>query len=120
MTNTYFRWLSPETLKYGKFSPKTDVWSFGITMWEIYSGGQEPYGMVQDNREVRRGVIEQRLKVSIPQDMPAMMQPLMLNCLAYNPDSRPTFHDLNMQLSSFKVTPANATFSGKLKEFLHL
>uniref|UniRef100_A0A1I7VVI0 Tyrosine-protein kinase n=1 Tax=Loa loa TaxID=7209 RepID=A0A1I7VVI0_LOALO len=60
MKNVPVRWLSPETLKYGCFSSKTDVWSFGITVWEIYSGGQEPYTEIQDNKELRRGVIEQR------------------------------------------------------------
>ncbi|MCP9258082.1 Spermatocyte protein spe-8 [Dirofilaria immitis] len=56
------------------FSSKTDVWSFGITIWEIYSGGQEPYAEIQDNKDLRRGVIEQRLKICSPTGMPPAMQ----------------------------------------------
>ncbi|VDK88971.1 unnamed protein product [Onchocerca ochengi] len=102
MKNVPVRWLSPETLKHGYFSSKTDVWSFGITIWEIYSGGQEPYAEIQDNKELRRGVIDQRLKICSPFGMPPMMQQIMFSCLAYDPENRPTFRELNAKFSAIR------------------
>ena len=45
-------WYAPESLVQYKFTSKSDVWSFGITMWEIYTFGQFPYGSMP-NEEVR-------------------------------------------------------------------
>ena len=37
------RWMSPESITYGKFTLESDVWSFGVVLWEIYSYGKQPY-----------------------------------------------------------------------------
>uniref|UniRef100_A0A3Q3WSM5 Protein kinase domain-containing protein n=1 Tax=Mola mola TaxID=94237 RepID=A0A3Q3WSM5_MOLML len=37
------KWSPPEVLHYSKYSSKSDVWSFGVVMWEIYSGGRTPF-----------------------------------------------------------------------------
>lgn len=38
------KWYAPESYNYGNFSHKSDVWSFGVTIWEMYSFGEIPYG----------------------------------------------------------------------------
>lgn len=38
------KWYAPESYNYGTFSHKSDVWSFGVTIWEMYSFGDIPYG----------------------------------------------------------------------------
>lgn len=37
------KWYAPECINYYKFSSKSDVWSFGVLMWEAFSYGQKPY-----------------------------------------------------------------------------
>ena len=52
------RWMAPEAIIYGKFTIATDVWSFGIVMWEVFTYGQQPYvGMT--NEEVIKFVTKQ-------------------------------------------------------------
>ena len=45
------RWMSPESILYGKFTVETDVWAFGILLWEVFTFGQQPYFGLQ-NEEV--------------------------------------------------------------------
>ena len=52
------RWMAPECIVHGKFTVATDVWSFGVVMWEVFTYGQQPYvGMT--NEEVIKFVIKQ-------------------------------------------------------------
>ena len=37
------RWMSPECVAYGHFTSESDVWSYGITLWEIFTYGKQPY-----------------------------------------------------------------------------
>ena len=37
------RWMSPESMKYGKFTTESDVWAFGVVLWEIFSCGKQPH-----------------------------------------------------------------------------
>lgn len=37
------RWMAPESILYGKFTVETDVWAYGILLWEIFTFGQQPY-----------------------------------------------------------------------------
>ena len=37
------RWMSPESMKYGKYTTESDVWAFGVVLWEIFSFGRQPH-----------------------------------------------------------------------------
>lgn len=47
------RWMSPEALLYGRFTLESDVWSFGVVLWEVFTRGKLPY-YGHANEEVRR------------------------------------------------------------------
>ena len=56
------RWMAPEAIVYGKFTTATDVWSFGVVVWEVFTYGQQPYvGMTNEeviNFVTKQGTLE--------------------------------------------------------------
>uniref|UniRef100_A0A8C4GIK9 Tyrosine-protein kinase receptor n=1 Tax=Dicentrarchus labrax TaxID=13489 RepID=A0A8C4GIK9_DICLA len=90
------RWMSPESLKDGVFTTMSDVWSFGVVLWEIATLAEQPYqGM--SNEQVLRFVMEGGL-LDKPDNCPDMFE-LMRMCWQYNPKMRPSFLEI---ISSIK------------------
>ncbi|TRY86714.1 hypothetical protein DNTS_031468 [Danionella cerebrum] len=86
------RWMSPESLKDGVFTTMSDVWSFGVVLWEISTLAEQPYqGM--SNEQVLRFVMEGGL-LDKPQNCPDMLFELMRMCWQYNPKMRPSFLEI--------------------------
>ncbi|RXN38562.1 insulin-like growth factor 1 receptor [Labeo rohita] len=91
------RWMSPESLKDGVFTTMSDVWSFGVVLWEIATLAEQPYqGM--SNEQVLRFVMEGGL-LDKPDNCPDMLFELMRMCWQYNPKMRPSFLEI---ISSIK------------------
>ena len=89
------RWMAYECF-FGKFSVKTDVWAFGITLWEIFTlAKQQPYHDKEDQE-----VIDNALKgkgrslMSKPENCPDEIYEVMLRCWAHDPTKRATFAEL--------------------------
>ncbi|VDP59643.1 unnamed protein product [Heligmosomoides polygyrus] len=87
-------WLAPETMIRGLYSNKSDVWSCGVLMFEVFSNGEVPYKHISKLSEVRREVIFGSLRLKPPRDMPPEDAGIMLSCFENNPLSRPSFDDL--------------------------
>ncbi|XP_057186906.1 insulin-like growth factor 1b receptor [Triplophysa rosa] len=86
------RWMSPESLKDGVFTTMSDVWSFGVVLWEIATLAEQPYqGM--SNEQVLRFVMEGGL-LDKPDNCPDMVFELMRMCWQYNPKMRPSFLEI--------------------------
>uniref|UniRef100_A0A7E4URD2 Tyrosine-protein kinase n=1 Tax=Panagrellus redivivus TaxID=6233 RepID=A0A7E4URD2_PANRE len=97
------KWLAPETLTKGVFNQKTDVWSFGIMMWEIYSRGKkEPYANMS-NTDARKAIVNE-LRLQPPDGTPPEIGELMTSCWKSNPDDRPTFKMLVQKLGGKPAT----------------
>uniref|UniRef100_A0A0K0DF19 Protein kinase domain-containing protein n=1 Tax=Angiostrongylus cantonensis TaxID=6313 RepID=A0A0K0DF19_ANGCA len=60
------KWQAPEVLKNRDYSLKSDVWSFGVLMWEVYSEGSEPYGELTPNA-VKEMVLRNNYRMIIPE-----------------------------------------------------
>ena len=95
------RWMSFECF-YGKFSQKSDVWAFGVTMWEIFTLAKEqPYNDMSDTQIVEdalRG--KNRMTLAKPNMCPLEVYKIMLECWAHNSEQRATFEKL-FQLLTF-------------------
>ncbi|XP_075049385.1 insulin receptor-related protein isoform X2 [Mixophyes fleayi] len=83
------RWMSPESLKDGIFTPYSDVWSFGVVMWEIATLAEQPYqGMA--NEQVLHFVMDNGI-LEKPENCPDRLHELMHWCWQKNPKKRPSF-----------------------------
>jgi serine/threonine protein kinase len=60
-----WKWLSPESLSHMKFSVKSDVWAFGVTVWEIYSAAADPYAGLKFDTEFA-GLLESGMRLQKP------------------------------------------------------
>uniref|UniRef100_A0A8C9M918 Protein kinase domain-containing protein n=1 Tax=Panthera tigris altaica TaxID=74533 RepID=A0A8C9M918_PANTA len=72
------KWTAPEALKHGKFSSKSDVWSFGVLLWEVFSYGRAPYPKMS-LKEVSEAV-EKGYRMEPPEGCPGPIHALMGSC----------------------------------------
>ncbi|CAL8355601.1 unnamed protein product [Lota lota] len=86
------RWMSPESLKDGVFTTMSDVWSFGVVLWEIATLAEQPYQGLS-NEQVLRFVMDGGL-LDKPDNCPDMLFELMRMCWQYNPKMRPAFLEI--------------------------
>ena len=99
VTKFAIKWTAPEALLHNKFSVKSDVWSFGILLYEIITFGRFPYaGMT--NEEVMQK-LEQRYRMPQPKESSYAYYNIMLKCWREEPENRPTFEALQWELEEF-------------------
>uniref|UniRef100_A0A8C7WN05 Tyrosine-protein kinase n=1 Tax=Oryzias sinensis TaxID=183150 RepID=A0A8C7WN05_9TELE len=91
------KWSAPEVIKYSKFSSKSDVWSFGVLMWEVYNEGRLPYEN-RSNSEVVES-LNAGLRLLKPRLASDAVYMLMDWCWKEKPDDRPSFALLLHELS---------------------
>lgn len=96
------RWMPLEAILYNKFSTKSDVWSFGVVLWEIFSFALQPYyGLTHD--EVVRFIKEGKI-LAQPDRTPQQVYELMKQCWHRRPTSRPSFNSLHKTLENMCET----------------
>ncbi|XP_046682989.1 tyrosine-protein kinase Abl isoform X3 [Homalodisca vitripennis] len=92
------KWTAPEGLAYNKFSTKSDVWAFGILLWEIATYGMSPYPGV-DLTDVYH-MLEKGYRMECPPGCPPKIYELMRQCWQWVPGERPTFQEIHHALEN--------------------
>ncbi|XP_055967180.1 ephrin type-A receptor 5 isoform X7 [Sorex fumeus] len=99
------RWTAPEAIAYRKFTSASDVWSYGIVMWEVVSYGERPYWEMT-NQDVIKAV-EEGYRLPSPMDCPAALYQLMLDCWQKDRNSRPKFDEIVNMLDKLIRNPSS-------------
>ncbi|XP_016403611.1 focal adhesion kinase 1-like, partial [Sinocyclocheilus rhinocerous] len=92
------KWMAPESINFRRFTSASDVWMFGVCMWEILMYGVKPFQGVKNNDVIGR--IENGERLAMPPNCPPTLYSLMTKCWAYDPSKRPRFTELKGQLRS--------------------
>ncbi|XP_077349521.1 focal adhesion kinase 1 isoform X8 [Lithobates pipiens] len=92
------KWMAPESINFRRFTSASDVWMFGVCMWEILMYGVKPFQGVKNNDVIGR--IENGERLPMPTNCPPTLYSLMTKCWAYDPSRRPRFTELKAQLST--------------------
>lgn len=91
------RWMPAEAIFEDELSAKSDVWAYGIFVWEVFSQGTLPYTAL-DNDAVMRAMIDGELMLETPPDAPEEIELMMHRCWADSPKDRHTFSEITHHL----------------------
>jgi len=115
------RWCSPETVASQKLSHRSDVWSFGALLWELFSGGQSPWALWQRRSDVAarlKNLAETGAAFNAAEDFPrqysypASAQSAILSCLQVCADNRPKLSELETTLMQIILSDVSSPEQG--------
>uniref|UniRef100_A0A8C9S0F3 receptor protein-tyrosine kinase n=1 Tax=Scleropages formosus TaxID=113540 RepID=A0A8C9S0F3_SCLFO len=112
------RWTAPEAIQYRKFTSSSDVWSYGIVMWEIMSYGERPYWDMSNQDVIN--AIEQDYRLPTPMDCPVALHQLMLDCWQKERGDRPKFSQIVNTLDKMIRNPNSLKATTPLSSGAHL
>uniref|UniRef100_A0A915BF35 non-specific protein-tyrosine kinase n=1 Tax=Parascaris univalens TaxID=6257 RepID=A0A915BF35_PARUN len=91
-------WCAPEAINFLKFTSASDVWSYGVTLFEMFSYGQMPWAGFTGAQILSAIDYPRMQRLECPDACPADIYKLMLQCWAHKPEERPSFADIVRQL----------------------
>ncbi|XP_045478600.1 tyrosine-protein kinase Btk29A isoform X2 [Harmonia axyridis] len=90
------KWAPPEVLNFTRFSSKSDVWAYGVLMWEVFTCGKMPYGRLKNTEVVER--VQKGLILEKPKACYKEVYDIMRMCWSHLPENRPSFRVLKEQM----------------------
>lgn len=91
------KWMAPESINFRRFTSASDVWMFGVCMWEILMLGVKPFQGIKNNDVLKR--IDNGERLALPPNCPPRLYSLMSLCWTYEPSKRPLFKEIKEVLS---------------------
>lgn len=114
-----FKWMAIESLNHRIFSVQSDVWSFGVLLWEIFSLGQLPYEDINTTSQLIRQ-LHSGFRMARPEFANNAISRIMLNCWRTEPSERPTFHQLEEDISVHLMTSVRNRYIQMNQPFIKL
>ncbi|XP_061380545.1 focal adhesion kinase 1 isoform X2 [Danaus plexippus] len=108
------KWMAPESINFRRFTSASDVWMFGVCMWEILMLGVKPFSGVKNNDVI--GKLENGERLALPPRCPPRLYSLMSHCWAYEPSQRPTAHQLKETLFEILQEERNTAWDTMRRE----
>ncbi|NXP73107.1 NTRK1 factor, partial [Ramphastos sulfuratus] len=97
------RWMPPESILYRKFTTESDLWSFGVVLWEIFTYGKQPWYQLSNTEAIE--CITQGRQLERPRTCPAEVYSLMQSCWQREPHQRRPIKELHSCLQALVKTP---------------
>ncbi|KAM3585603.1 uncharacterized protein V6R79_022360 [Siganus canaliculatus] len=96
------KWMAPESINFRRFTTASDVWMFGVCVWEIFSMAQQPFFWLENGQVINQ--LESGVRLPKPQLCPPTIYSLLSHCWTYTPQGRPSFSQLVCSLSEIHST----------------
>uniref|UniRef100_A0A8C2D8W9 Platelet-derived growth factor receptor alpha n=1 Tax=Cyprinus carpio TaxID=7962 RepID=A0A8C2D8W9_CYPCA len=111
------KWMAPESIFDNLYTTLSDVWSYGILLWEIFSLGGTPYpGMVVDSSFYNK--IKSGYRMAKPEHSSSDVYELMMKCWNSEPEKRPSFHSLSDTVASLLPSGYKRCYERVNRDFL--
>ncbi|XP_033151496.1 focal adhesion kinase 1 isoform X2 [Drosophila mauritiana] len=95
------KWMSPESINFRRFTTASDVWMFGVCIWEILMLGVKPFQGVKNSDVILK--LENGERLPLPPNCPPRLYSLMSQCWAYEPLKRPNFKRIKETLHEILI-----------------
>ncbi|CAJ0569681.1 unnamed protein product, partial [Mesorhabditis spiculigera] len=90
------KWMAPESLETAVFSEKTDVWSFGVFLFELFTYGTSPYMAIDPERMLEH--LKEGNRLELPEESPERIVKLLASCSEFDAAKRPNFQQIRSEL----------------------
>nr|WEL12716.1 fibroblast growth factor receptor 3 [Halisarca dujardinii] len=107
-TRLPIKWMALESIERHEFNSQSDVWAFGVLLWEIVTMGNSPYPLVTSQQHLLR-MLREGKRLSHPEHCPDSLWTIMRSCWLPSPEDRPTFVQLVGMLNDLHLIDMSNT-----------
>uniref|UniRef100_A0A8C5QSI3 Tyrosine-protein kinase receptor n=1 Tax=Leptobrachium leishanense TaxID=445787 RepID=A0A8C5QSI3_9ANUR len=97
------RWMPPESILYRKFTTESDIWSFGVVLWEIFTYGKQPWYQLSNTEAIE--CITQGRELERPRTCPTEVYTIMQGCWQREPQQRLNIKEVHSKLQALVKAP---------------